>query len=199
MKIRHALAASVLALGIAVSGVPAMASVVTDDISFSITGSYGVGGAPWEGAAIATGSFAITFDPTQIYPDQGLTGFISDLTYSVTDPRFGSSPLVFNPISSFEYAYGTLTLFSDYSLGKAPTGTPNITIGINGWGDTQAADVWYSQTDFADTLTISGGANITVDPTPLPSTWTMLIAGLVGLGLFAYRGKKKRFPAIAAA
>ena len=27
--------------------------------------------------------------------------------------------------------------------------------------------------------------------TPLPSTWTMLIAGFVGLGFFAYRGTKK--------
>jgi hypothetical protein len=34
--------------------------------------------------------------------------------------------------------------------------------------------------------------------TPLPSTWTMLIAGFVGLGFFAYRGTKKNFAAIAA-
>jgi hypothetical protein len=30
-----------------------------------------------------------------------------------------------------------------------------------------------------------------VGATPLPSTWTMLIAGFVGLGFFAYRGSKK--------
>jgi hypothetical protein len=35
--------------------------------------------------------------------------------------------------------------------------------------------------------------------TPLPSTWTMLIAGFVGLGFVAYRGKKKGSAAIAAA
>jgi len=35
--------------------------------------------------------------------------------------------------------------------------------------------------------------------TPLPSTWTMLIAGFVGLGFFAYRGSKKNVAAIAAA
>jgi hypothetical protein len=34
--------------------------------------------------------------------------------------------------------------------------------------------------------------------TPLPSTWTMLIAGFVGLGFFAYRGTKKNFAAIGA-
>ncbi len=34
--------------------------------------------------------------------------------------------------------------------------------------------------------------------TPLPATWTMLIAGFVGLGFFAYRGSKKNSAAIAA-
>ena len=33
--------------------------------------------------------------------------------------------------------------------------------------------------------------NISVTATPLPSTWTMLIAGFIGLGFFAYRGSKK--------
>ena len=34
---------------------------------------------------------------------------------------------------------------------------------------------------------------------PLPSTWTMLIAGFVGLGFFAYRGSKKNVAAVASA
>jgi len=38
-----------------------------------------------------------------------------------------------------------------------------------------------------------------VGATPLPSTWTMLIAGLVGLGFFSYRGSKKNSAALAAA
>ncbi len=38
-----------------------------------------------------------------------------------------------------------------------------------------------------------------VSATPLPSTWTMLIAGFVGLGFFAYRGSKKNAAALAAA
>ncbi len=44
-------------------------------------------------------------------------------------------------------------------------------------------------------FTLSGN----VAATPLPSTWTMLIAGFVGLGFFAYRGTKKNTAAIAAA
>jgi hypothetical protein len=31
-----------------------------------------------------------------------------------------------------------------------------------------------------------------VTPTPLPATWTMMIAGFVGLGFFAWRGSKNR-------
>jgi hypothetical protein len=34
-------------------------------------------------------------------------------------------------------------------------------------------------------------ADVTLTATPLPSTWSMLIAGFVGLGFFAYRGSKK--------
>jgi hypothetical protein len=34
--------------------------------------------------------------------------------------------------------------------------------------------------------------------TPLPSTWTMLIAGFIGLGFFAYRGSRKSAAVLAA-
>ena len=37
-----------------------------------------------------------------------------------------------------------------------------------------------------------------VTTTPLPSTWTMLIAGFAGLGFFAYRGTKKNAATLAA-
>ncbi len=40
---------------------------------------------------------------------------------------------------------------------------------------------------------------LTITATPLPSTWTMLIAGFAGLGFFAFRGSKKGSAAIAAA
>jgi hypothetical protein len=58
--------------------------------------------------------------------------------------------------------------------------------------------------DFAGSANYIGFADITlgsVTPgaTPLPSTWTMLIAGFVGLGFLAYRGTKKNTAALAAA
>ncbi len=40
--------------------------------------------------------------------------------------------------------------------------------------------------------TTGASGTIDVSATPLPSTWTMLIASLLGLGLFAYRGSKNR-------
>jgi choice-of-anchor C domain-containing protein len=41
--------------------------------------------------------------------------------------------------------------------------------------------------------------NVSVSATPLPSTWSMLIAGFVGLGLIAYRGTRKNRTATATA
>ena len=41
--------------------------------------------------------------------------------------------------------------------------------------------------------------NVSLTATPLPATWTMLIAGFAGLGFFAYRGAKKRSTDLAAA
>jgi len=35
--------------------------------------------------------------------------------------------------------------------------------------------------------------------TPLPSTWTMMLIGLAGLGFVAYRGTKRNTAALAAA
>ncbi len=46
-----------------------------------------------------------------------------------------------------------------------------------------------------------GGISVALYSTaaPLPSTWTMLIAGFAGLGYFAYRGSKKNSAALSAA
>ena len=50
---------------------------------------------------------------------------------------------------------------------------------------------------FTDINGLSGV--LTVTATPLPSAWTMLIAGFVGLGFLAYRGAKKNTALLAAA
>jgi hypothetical protein len=44
-----------------------------------------------------------------------------------------------------------------------------------------------------------GAGTFTASATPLPSIWTMLIAGFLGLGFLAYLGTKKGSTAFAAA
>src|SRR5579862_631962 len=160
MKFRRIASMLALALPTMVAG-QVGAATVTDQISFTDIGIYGVGGSSWNGTATASGSFTITFDPTKLYLDQSLTGKISNLTFSVNDSCLRPSTVTLNSIASFSYAYGTLDLFSGSANqfgmpNKNLNGTPNIVIGINGWGDVAAADVWYSQTGFHDTLTTSG-------------------------------------------
>ena len=54
---------------------------------------------------------------------------------------------------------------------------------------------------FNDTLAAFVNTPVTssITPTPLPSAWTMLITGFIGLGFFAYRGSKKTSTAALAA
>lgn len=67
------------------------------------------------------------------------------------------------------------------------TGTGSDTLTLQG----------YSYNGFNDIDNVSVNARVTA--TPLPSTWTMMLLGLAGLGFFAYRGSKKDSAAIAAA
>ena len=48
-------------------------------------------------------------------------------------------------------------------------------------------------------LKIINATEAPISTTPLPSTWTMLIAGFVGIGFFAYRGSKRNAVALVAA
>ncbi len=192
IQIRYGLAAGALALGVALSA-PVGAATVTDLITFTDTGSNCITGdctGHYDNTTVS-GSFDITFDPTvQILPSESISGVITNLSVTVTDPYFSSSPLTLNSITSFAFdGAGTLTLSSLTSLSKTFTNSPDITIGINGWAYGVASDVWYSQADFPGTLTSSGSATITpqteheLTATPLPSTWAMMLAGLGGPGL----------------
>jgi len=209
-----ALAAGVVA-GAIVSVRPAMASTVTENITFSAYDTYPVNyplgpndlAYFFQGTTVS-GSFQITFDPAQNYTDQSISGFISNIVLSVQDPYFNAPPtlLTLNPITSFTYnTGGNLILDSTSSLSKAMTVTDDVTLGFNGISSSPNPsapfDIWYSQgngtTGFGDTITTFGGT--AVSATPLPSTWTMIIAGFVGLGLLVHRRSKKNISAIAAA
>ncbi len=71
-----------------------------------------------------------------------------------------------------------------------------------GTGHTNFLDIGSNDSRYVwnvGNLGASDGLIITsASATPLPSTWTMLIAGFAGLGFFAYRGTKKNSAAVAA-
>jgi hypothetical protein len=190
-----------MALGTVVGIAPASASTITDHISFSDTGTYATDGDPTHGYTngTATGSFNITFDPTQLYLTQSISGIISGLVYSVTDPYFGGSPLTLNTIAYFAFdGAGTLTLSSDPTLSKNFFNAMDITIGINGWAYGTGSSVWYSQDSYGNTLTANGTATITPGATPLPAALPLFAAGLGVMGLLGRGRKRKNSTALAA-
>jgi hypothetical protein len=69
---------------------------------------------------------------------------------------------------------------------------------FNVWGDGGLSGTLATTASY-DVNTNFNGTYSIVAATPLPSTWTMLIAGFLGLVFVAYRGKKKGVSAIAAA
>ncbi len=74
----------------------------------------------------------------------------------------------------------------------APSGATNLYLGTDdayGFNDPPG---WYN--DNTGSFTVSG-----VSLTPLPSAWTMLIAGFFGLGFLAHRRTKKNGAALVAA
>ena len=112
-------------------------------------------------------------------------------------------------VPSFSSASGTYAYFSvdggntdimqfnsnaSYDLGDWVIGTCNVQSAAPCDGTEPA----YTTSSPEFTMMESIGYD-PVTATPLPSTWTMLIAGFVGLGFFAYRGSKKNAAALLAA
>jgi hypothetical protein len=203
-----AVAVGAFAVGVAAGAAPARAATVTDIVSFDILGSYGNPSPPgYNSSGEAVVSFDITFDPTKLYLPQLSAGIINNLSVAVTDSSYTPSSLTFNPVEYFAFTPGgsgglggTLSLSSLLSMSTSILDTDDITIIINA---VPSASVWYSQLGVPGdyhTSTISGPylsyfgqpvGSLSVT-TPLPSTWTMMLIGVVGLGLFSCWGKKPR-------
>ena len=139
----------------------------------------------------------------QLFGGNSLTDTIT-FSQPVTDPVMAIWSLgaggdiasfVFNESVSIESGgisneYGGSSIYScgtDTICGAEGNGTIqfNGTFTAVSWTNPSFED-WY-------------GFTVGVSSTPLPSTWTMLIAGFVGLGFFAYRGSKRDFAANAIA
>jgi hypothetical protein len=87
-------------------------------------------------------------------------------------------------------------LFANY--GSALPSNVDISIVLSGTAGGTIAAAVANLNGFSNQYW-SAFNNITTSATPLPSTWTMMLLGLVGLGFVAYRGLKKDSAAIAAA
>jgi len=86
------------------------------------------------------------------------------------------------------------TDFAQFSLGFAPfTISGGFLPGLN------TLDFLVDNGGGPTALRVEMSGTADLAATPLPSTWTMLIAGFIALGFFAYRGNKKGSAAIAAA
>jgi len=204
-------AVSALVLGAIVSVTPASAATVSYNVAFSLSGfsSFNSSSSGTYENGTATGSFDITYDPTIAagagYSDQSITGVISNLKYTVTDPTLGGT-ITLNPITTFTFSSGTLALYSDYAAdqSKSFTGIPDLVIGINGLpvsppsGESAAGDVWFSVINDQYNETSSGTATFTQllgggtqTTTPLPATLPLFATGLGTLGLLGWRRKRK--------
>jgi hypothetical protein len=129
---------------------------------------------------------------SSLYTFQSVTPVIlAPGTYQVTAWGYGpidnyntgispGTPITFNTLG------GALTLGSPYYNSPGVFGFATILDNFNAGYDNNQPHYY-------------GAGNLVASATPLPSTWTMLIAGFAGLGFFAYRGSKKGSAVLTAA
>jgi hypothetical protein len=147
--------------------------------------------------------------PFDFYPGNG--------NYLDLDGTTGSG---FSPaghiVSNASFGAGSYVL--SFDLGGNARGAANQTTDVF-LGGTQVASIDLSSADplklYSFSVTGSGPLsfveqgpadqqgnildNVTLSTTPLPATWSMLLAGFAGLGFFAHRGMKKDSGVMAAA
>jgi hypothetical protein len=159
----------------------AEASTLTYDLTLNPLCSSGCG--PESG----TGSFTITVPPV------GSSGNLTE-GHGLTAMNFMIDGLDFtlNNSSEVGYYYNGSTLVLD-NIGY--TGTignfelTGVSLGGYYFGDS-APGGWQYDTN--------GSLSAEVSAAPLPATWSMMLIGLVGIGLITHRGTKKRPAAVAA-
>ncbi len=160
-------------------------------------------------SSLSTIALTLMLDATT--PSDGGTFTISLLTDSGNSPgtKFattGSLPdsdlsTTLNPFS----VGAALSLAADtlYWVELSSTGSVNwsYSTDTSGLGVANEYFANYGGTGTVRVFPNSGGPPYQMEvvgtATPLPSTWTMLIAGFVGLGFVAYRGTKKGAAALA--
>ena len=150
----------------------------------------GGGGA---GSTLGTSNQSLGFGGLDLYRYQSNGSTIAGVTSIPSFTTSASAVVAFSvdggqtALAQFNQAGGG----SDYG-DFAFTGTPEI----QGAFDSGPTKLYTTSSVEYATMESIGYDPVTV--TPLPSTWLMLLSGLVGFGFFAYRGSKDNASAIAA-
>ena len=148
------------------------------------------------------------FVGTQTVSGTGNLAPFGSYTFTASnDATFFHPTFVSNTLTNgiFTDTFGGGTLFGTYtghgiSNGSNTTETLNyVFTGGTGvfLGDTGSSHGTAIIINGTGAISYSGMGSLTT--TPIPSTWLMLLSGLVGLGFFAYRGSKKGAVGLAAA
>ena len=199
MKRSVLLFSALVAGGIGMGAQAANAAPVNDLVTFTASGFTSAFGQPVPTDPV-TGSFTITFDPTQTYVDQTIGITLKSLNISLGSAlAFDYSPTADTNGDADELVVGGLqagagsvflspTVFDDFYL-HILTYSSTPTFQQVGYTTSSAtADSNYFFTDLPD----SGAGSVTVTPAtpggvPEPSTWAMMLAGFAGLGFLGYR------------
>jgi hypothetical protein len=180
MNGKYLIAVAIAGLTVSLSSGGANAVPVNPDVLFTITSDT---------------EPTLTFEvPQSPRPETYVGGFYFEIIVPITVNGLADGQDAFN-----FYDERTLDQLSDLrfftSLGGITSPRPLFT------GTAQSPTFLLGS--FPGVYTDSTGAIatalITISPTPLPSTWLMLLSGFVGLGFFAYRGSRKNPVALAAA
>ena len=194
---------SILLLGALVAGGSAMASqaanaaLVNDLVTFTASGFTSAFGEPVPTDPV-TGSFTISFDPTQTYVDQTIGITLKTLNISLGSAlAFDYSPTGNTNGAADELVVGGLqagagsvylspTVYDDFYL-HILTYSSTSTFQQVGYTTSSATpDTNYFYTDLPN----SGAGSVTLTPimaVPEASTWAMMLAGFAGLSFLGYR------------
>jgi hypothetical protein len=188
------LVAGAIALGVGAAN----AAIVSDLVTFTASGFTSAFGQTVPTDPV-TGSFTITFDPTQTYTDQqaGITlnslnislGSALAFDYSPTGNTNGAADelVVGGAQDGAGSVYLSPTVYDDFYLHILTySSTPTFQqVGYTTSSATPNSNYFF--TDLPD----SGAGSVTVTPitgsTPEPATWAMMLAGFAGLSFLGYR------------